>query len=569
MIAAIAWILLNRAPAKAKLISNTQLTRAAGMEEFPAISPDGKSVAYRAFGPADSVPHVEYRRTDGGDAVQIAGGKVPMGWSPTGDRLLVSGPDGLQSRPALGGQGTVIDPRAFTGGWSPDGKQVAYVLRDSLMVGGLDEAQPRFITKALDPHSPVWSPDGKWIAFVSGNPAYLTTYNIAPSSIWLVPAAGGTPVQLTATGGMNISPTWAPDSRRLLFVSTLAGVRDVYQLTLTSAGRPRGAPVRISTGLNPSLISLSADGSQLAYSVASYHANIWKLPIPTSGSISTVGALPVTNDLQTIEALDISQDGKWLAFDSDREGAQQIFRMPLGGGVVQRLTHGSSPSFRPRISPDGKELAFHTVLQGLRRVFIAPMDGGNSTQISPRAAPDERASSWSPDGRHLAWYSNTNSPPQVQLATRDDQGKWGPTVTVAFKGRLLFPSWADQGAGLIGIDSAGHFTLQPVDGGAFRLLNATDTVTSRRLGETTAALSSDGQVAYFISRDANVDRRNDGIVALRLADGELREVLRFDEPARPHSFASNGIAEHGGWIYFTLSDFQSDIWVATVDGLKR
>lgn len=55
----------------------------------------------------------------------------------------------------------------------------------------------------------------------------------------------------------------------------------------------------------------------------------------------------------------------------------------------------------------------------------------------------------------------------------------------------------------------------------------------------------------------------------RLADGALREVLRFDEPARPHSNASNGIAEFGGWIYFTLSDVQSDIWVATVTGLTR
>jgi len=59
------------------------------------------------------------------------------------------------------------------------------------------------------------------------------------------------------------------------------------------------------------------------------------------------------------------------------------------------------------------------------------------------------------------------------------------------------------------------------------------------------------------------------IVELRLADGTTREVLRFDEPSRPHNFSSNGIAEHAGWLYFTLSDLQSDIWLATVTGLKK
>ena len=64
-------------------------------------------------------------------------------------------------------------------------------------------------------------------------------------------------------------------------------------------------------------------------------------------------------------------------------------------------------------------------------------------------------------------------------------------------------------------------------------------------------------------------RRRAAVIALRLADGSAHEVLRFDEPARPHSFASNGIAEFGGWLYFTLSDPQADNWVASVAGLKK
>ena len=76
-------------------------------------------------------------------------------------------------------------------------------------------------------------------------------------------------------------------------------------------------------------------------------------------------------------------------------------------------------------------------------------------------------------------------------------------------------------------------------------------------------------MAYFLDRGTVVGRRNDRVVALRLADGQLREVLRFDEPGRPHSSASNGVAEHDGWNYFTLSDLQSDFWVATVVATAR
>src|SRR6478672_7971822 len=358
------WMFLHRAPATAVLAASSQLTRLAGVEESPTIAPDGKSVAYLAFGPSDSSAHVEFRRTDGGDAVQIAGALRPTAWSPSGDRLLVSGPQGLEIRPALGGDGTVIDPRAIFGCWSPDGKHIAYFVVDSLFIGGENHETPRFVTEVHDPHSPAWSPDGKWIAFVSGNSTYFRNYNIAASRIWLVPAAGGSPVALTSFDGINTSPTWAPDSRRLLIVSALGGVRDVYQINLTGSGKPSGAPQRISTGLNPSLISLSADGSQLAYSIATYQTNIWKARIPKTGWISSRDALPVSNDRQTTEALDVSRDGRLLVFDSDRAGVMQIFRMPVDGGPVQQLTHGSDPSFKPVFSPDGKEIAYHTISNG-------------------------------------------------------------------------------------------------------------------------------------------------------------------------------------------------------------
>ncbi len=570
-----AWWLLHRPPATAVLTSSVQLTRLAGMEESPTIAPDGKSAAYLAFGPSDSSAHVEFRRTDGGDAVQIAGALRPTAWSPSGDRLLVSGPQGLEVRPALGGQGTVIDARASFGCWSPDGRQIAYFVADSLFIGTEDRGAPRFVTRAEDPHSPVWSPDGKWIAFVSGNSVYFRNYNIASSRIWLVPAEGGTPVAVTAADAINTSPTWAPDNRRLLIVSSLGGVRDIYQVNLTGEGRPSGTPVRISTGLNPSLISLSADGSQLAYSVATYQTNIWKAQLSKNGWISTRGALAVTNDRQTTEALDVSRDGRWLVFDSDRQGVMQIFRMSVDGGAVQQLTHGSNPSFKPMISPDGRQVVYHTIANGLRRVFVVGIDGGKPQQVSPGAGPDERNGSWSPDGKRIAWVVQNPAATvsrwrnqTVQVATRDGRGGWSAPTNVGFKGLTLTPAWADHGDALIGVDSSLRYVAQPVIGGASRRISAAVAGNLNLLpsGNSAGVLSSDGTTTYFLNYSG---ARSGIVVGLRLADGAVREVLRFDEAARPHSNASNGIAENAGWLYFTLSDLQSDIWVAKVTGLRQ
>ncbi len=482
----------------------------------------------------------------------------------------------MESRPALGGPGTVIDAGATSACWSPDGAQVAYVKADSLFVRGSSGGTPRFVTSAAQMHSPAWSPNGRFIAFVLGNRSYFWDYNIATSQVVLVPANGGATVALTSDDGTSMSPTWAPDSRRLLIVSTQSGARDVYQINIDDDGRPRGEPGRISTGLNPSLISLSSDGTRLAYSVATYYTAVYKVPIPKTGWISSrVAQQPVTNDREVIESIDISRDGAWMAFNSNREGISQIFRKSLNGGPVEQLTHGARAAFMVTISPDGREVAFHTLARGLRRVFVVAAEGGTPTQISSGTSPDERNPKWSPDGSMLAWmvptpayYSSATPFYRVQGATRIAAGRWSAPREIAFSGRLLTLAWLDQGKTMLGFDTAWNAVAQPIDGGAGTRL-AASAIDSMTVGFGAAVRSSDGRSLYLTKRSPLMTAMRGAVVEYRIADGAFREVLRFDEPSRPHSNASIGIAEHDGWLYFTLSDFQSDVWVATVTGLSK
>ena len=349
--------------------------------------------------------------------------------------------------------------------WAPDGQRLAYVHGDSLLLKAADGAIT-LLGHSPDPHSLAWSHDGAWIAYVSENARYPLDWNIAPSSIWIVPTAGGTPTRLSTGGALDASPTWAPDSRRLLFTSNRAGTRDIYQLNLDRRGRAEGDPVRVTTGLNASLIGLSADGRQLAYSVVTNHSNIWSVALPNAGSVSSRTAELVTSDKETIEGITISADGQWRLFDSDRAGVQQISKRPLAGGALQQVTRGSAPAFAASISPDSRFIACHTIANGLRRVFVASSDGGDQpVQVSRGVGPDERNPFWSPDGSRLAWQLPDATRPSarsVDVATRTSSG-WGAVTRVQLPMVYMQAAWLDGGTLMVRDSLNGRLLAVDID----------------------------------------------------------------------------------------------------------
>jgi eukaryotic-like serine/threonine-protein kinase len=565
-------VIFNRPPAELQLGRRTQLTLDPGVELDPAVSPDGKLVAYTA-GPLGQT-RLYVRQVEGATPVAItpadAGfARIPR-WSPDGGRLLFHSARGLEVVPALGGPEKLlapVPPGAWTDGtWSPDGRSIAYALGDSVYVRPAESGAARGLARLPEAHSCDWSPDGDWVACVSGNRRFVGNDdfgNIAVSSIWVVPAAGGAPIRVSEDESFNTSPAWLPEGHSLLYVSDRDGGRDIYRVALGRDGRAARAPTRLTTGLNAAQVSVSADGRRLVYAAFTHSSNVWSLPVPTTGSSSVSGAELVTSGSQVIELFDLSPDRRWLVFDSDRSGVQQIYRMPLAGGEVERLTSGG-PAFGPRFSPDGREIAYHAFKDGIRQVFVIPAEGGEPIQVTS-GSEHYWAPKWSPDGRTLAIVkSPVTADHETDLVSRDPRGRWGSPRTLAKGGNLV--AWAPDGRAVAttigGFGVPLSLEIVPVAGGERRVL-----LTVRDPAQDVAPFnpyacewSGDGRMVYFIGRDPK-----DGILGVwgvPAAGGPLRPAVRFDDPAR--RWHQSGFGVHGGRFYFTVGDLQSDVWTTEI-----
>lgn len=112
--------------------------------------------------------------------------------------------------------------------WSPDGSRIAFTSDRSgtpqIYVMGADGSEPTRISTGRYCDSPAWSPDGSKIAYVVREGG---EFNIRVREI-----GTGQEVQLTHGQGANRDPSWAPDSRHLVFVSDRAGSNDLYLIDI-------------------------------------------------------------------------------------------------------------------------------------------------------------------------------------------------------------------------------------------------------------------------------------------------------------------------------------------------
>jgi tricorn protease len=130
-----------------------------------------------------------------------------------------------------------------------------------------------------------------------------------------------------------------------------------------------------------------------------------------------------------------------------------LWRVPIAGGLAQRLTSHPSEESRPAFSPDGKTLAFSAAYEGPTEVYTVPLDGG----VPVRQTFDGAAAlvvGWTPGGDLLYSTRRYSTLPNTQLARLDPKTGTRTLVPLAqasdgafdAAARLYFTRLAFQGS---------------------------------------------------------------------------------------------------------------------------
>lgn len=248
--------------------------------------------------------------------------------------------------------------------WAPDGKALIFAQEGRLYrfdrsSGAATPINTGFATRNNNDH--VLSFDGRLMGI-----SHHAAEDSGASIIYVVPAAGGTPRRVTARGPSYFHG-WSPDGRWLVYTGRRNGEFDVYRIP--SAG----------------------------------------------GEESRLTSAPGLDD-----GPEYTPDGKYIYFNSARSGRMQIWRMRADGSHQEQVTNDRFNNWFPHISPDGRWIAFisfpadvpaddhpfykHVLIRlmpidGAAPKVIAYVYGGQGTINVP---------SWSPDGKRLAFVSNTS-----------------------------------------------------------------------------------------------------------------------------------------------------------------
>ena len=170
-----------------------------------------------------------------------------------------------------------------------------------------------------------------------------------------------------------------------------------------------------------------------------------------------------------------SPDGRFIAFESDRNGNRDIFTVNPNGSGLRQITDSpfnqainpqaeyyslyglgrSTGLFNPADvwSPDGKSILIHSESDGVWQVEVIDVESGSATLILEQAVS---MAVWSPNGNQLAFITsgNINNQPPVEVINRDGTNRRVLSAGKSTNGDL---TW--QNAGILSWSSDGQFVF--------------------------------------------------------------------------------------------------------------
>jgi Tol biopolymer transport system component/DNA-binding winged helix-turn-helix (wHTH) protein len=417
----------------------------AGGSVCPAISPDGKYVAYVNSEQGRRSIWIQQLATSTHQQITPPDGftYLDLLFSPDGSELYFTrseGPGPLRSlyrMPALGGVATKLRGDIYSHiALSRDGARLCFTRRNG-------EGKSEFIItnangieeRALAHRSleyPAWSPDGKAIAFSVGN-AGSGGEDMIVHEIRL---DDGATREISAKRWGHVShKVWLPDGSGLIVCGS-AQKANVEQLWFVAY--PSGDARPLSNDLDRfNRITITGDARTLATEQVTTVCDIWSGPLADVANAKKVGVwgasglsvLPdgrivyssiqsggyskawimnadgtrqkqlTTTGSNNDTAFVASPDGRFIVFASNRTGYSEIWRMNTDGGALMQLTDSKGANL-PSVAPDGGWVIYLSSSDSY--LYKVPIEGGESRRVAGKAIG---ASAVSPDGKLIAYIA--------------------------------------------------------------------------------------------------------------------------------------------------------------------
>jgi serine/threonine protein kinase/Tol biopolymer transport system component len=425
---------LNRPRPVTRVPALNQVTFDPGLTTTPAISPDGKLLAY-ASDRAGRNLDIWVQQLGGGEPIRLtreSADSYDPAFSPDGTTVIfrseIEG-GGLYSVPALGGQVRRIAKDGRRPRSSPDGKWIAYRIGHpqwSWGDGGIfvmpatggssRQLHPDFASAG----DVIWAPDSRHYLFSGmaplkhaqhGSESDGRTLNSNAERLdwWLGNLDNNKPI---ATGGSGITRAqgmaemqledWDPSGKFIIFSARSGDSFNLWKIPISiKAGKVTGAVEPLTFGTtHQSMASISSTGV-LVFGSISRSVDAWTIPLYSSSGRAAGPPERLTKD-GTVGAPSVSHAGDRMVFQSRRSGNGDIWFRDLRTGTETQITATPFTESVPVISADGFRVAWRAREGNRDNIYYAGLPASGRPSATQKLCDDCGAPfSWSPDGKTL------------------------------------------------------------------------------------------------------------------------------------------------------------------------
>ncbi len=387
----------------------SRLTDFPGHKETPAISPDGKMVAFVAL--VDGRRQIWVRMLAGGASLQVTRDPIDHEqprWSPDSAALIYftrprpgESQGSIWQISALGGPARRIVAALSGADVSHDGQRLALFQPGANgieLVTVSRDGGHRHLVAALAGdriyRMPRWSPDAAAIAYQRGS------VDAFESDLEIISLETGERRQLVSSGVQGFC--WSADGARLIFASW-AGSTLLYPpiVNLYAVDRDGGEETQLTFGDVSYADPDSRSSDRLVATRTRSRSDIWRFPLGLSPAETVRGATRVTRQTGHVQTPSPNPDDSEIVYLSDAGGHANLWISAIDGSSARQITFEDDREMRvgiPVWSPRGDWIVFILAKHGRTSLAAVRPDGSERHAVGPERC---WSASWSADGHAL------------------------------------------------------------------------------------------------------------------------------------------------------------------------